>query len=216
MNQTELIKNVHDQIIDYLEDQDKNIGLTKHPVSPEYINKEFKISLDQTTDFDGIKEIIEKNNAHNLKSPPLFIGHKLIIKNTTKKSKPKLSYWTKDLNPTKFGLDFINDLRTVRFQWKPSNEFPKEWNDYSEENNMDTDVIMHGFIAQEVKEAMDKAGHPYFTGWSEGDDGMQELGEVEFITPLVKAVQELSSENKELRDELNELKIFIKKKLGDE
>ena len=35
MNQTELIKNVHDQIIDYLEDQDKNIGLTKHPVSPE-------------------------------------------------------------------------------------------------------------------------------------------------------------------------------------
>ena len=36
------------------------------------------------------------------------------------------------------------------------------------------------------------------------------------ITPLVKAVQELSSENKELKDELNELKIFIKKKLGDE
>ena len=60
MNQTELIKNVHDQIIDYLEDQDKNIGLTKHPVSPEYIKKEFNISLDQTTDFDGIKEIIEK------------------------------------------------------------------------------------------------------------------------------------------------------------
>ena len=24
------------------------------------------------------------------------------------KSKPKLNYWTKDLNPTKFGLDFIN------------------------------------------------------------------------------------------------------------
>ena len=60
MNQTELIKIVHDQIIDYLEDQDKNIGLTKHPVSPEYINKEFNISLDHTTDFDGIKEIIEK------------------------------------------------------------------------------------------------------------------------------------------------------------
>jgi len=33
---------------------------------------------------------------------------------------------------------------------------------------------------------------------------------------LVKSVQELSLENKELKDELNELKIFIKKKLGDE
>ena len=63
---------------------------------------------------------------------------------------------------------------------------------------------------------MDNAGHPDFTVWSEGDDGMQELGEVEFITPLVKAVQELSSENKELKEELNDLKIFIKKKLGDE
>jgi hypothetical protein len=29
-------------------------------------------------------------------------------------------------------------------------------------------------------------------------------------------VKELSSENKELKDELNELKILIKKKLGDE
>ena len=28
--------------------------------------------------------------------------------------------------------------------------------------------------------------------------------------------KELSTENKELKDELNELKIFIKKKLGDE
>jgi len=36
------------------------------------------------------------------------------------------------------------------------------------------------------------------------------------IPVLIKGVQELSSENKELKDELNELKIFIKKKLGDE
>jgi len=52
--------------------------------------------------------------------------------------------------------------------------------------------------------------------WSEQKDGMQLLAESELITPLVKAVQELSLENKELKDELNELKIFINKKLGDE
>ena len=51
---------------------------------------------------------------------------------------------------------------------------------------------------------MDKAGHSDFTVWSKGEDGMQELGEVEFITPLVKAVQELSSKVKELEKKLEE------------
>ena len=38
-----------------------------------------------------------------------FIGtHWGTYTHGNKKSKPKLGYWTKDLNPTKFGLDFIN------------------------------------------------------------------------------------------------------------
>ena len=49
------------------------------------------------------------------------------------------------------------------------------------------------------------------------DDGKWLSSNTEPMTwALVNAVQELSSENKELKDELNELKIFIKKKLGDE
>ena len=105
------------------------------------------------------------------------------------------------------GLDFINDLRTVNFKWKPSNEFPKEWNDYSEENNMDTDVIMHGFIAQEVKEALDKHANDIdkkFGGWSEGVDGMQHTSREMFVIPLIKAVQELSAEVKELKTKLED------------
>jgi hypothetical protein len=105
------------------------------------------------------------------------------------------------------GLDFINDLRTVRFQWKPSNEFPKEWNDYSEENNMDTEVIMHGFLAQEVKEALDKHASDddkKFSGWSEGPDGMQNTSREMFVIPLIKAVQELSTEVKELKAKLED------------
>jgi hypothetical protein len=105
------------------------------------------------------------------------------------------------------GLDFINDLRTVNFKWKPSNEFPKEWNDYSEENNMDTDVIMHGFIAQEVKEALDKHANDVdkkFGGWSEGVDGMQHTSREMFVIPLIKAVQELSAEVKELKTKLED------------
>jgi hypothetical protein len=70
-------------------------------------------------------------------------------------------------------------------------------------------------LAQEVKEAMDSIGHSEFPVWKENRDGMQELGETELITPLVKAVQELSSENKELKERLNDLEILIKDKLGD-
>jgi len=113
----------------------------------------------------------------------------------------------RNIHSQELGLDFINDLRTVRFQWKPSNEFPKEWRDYSEENNMDTDVIMHGFIAQEVKEALDKHASDNdkeFSGWKEGDDGMQNTTREMFVIPLIKAVQELSTEVKELKAKLED------------
>ena len=106
------------------------------------------------------------------------------------------------------GLDFINDLRTVRFQWKPSNEFPKEWRDYREENSMDLDVIMHGFIAQEVKEALDKHAtdnDKEFSGWKEGDDGMQHTSREMFVIPLIKAVQELTAKVDALTARVKEL-----------
>ena len=105
------------------------------------------------------------------------------------------------------GLDFINDLRTVNFQWKPQNEFPKEWNDYSETSSNDTEVVMHGFIAQEVKEALDKHASKrdsVFAGWSEGEDGMQHTSREMFVIPLIKAVQELSTEVKELKAKLED------------
>ena len=60
MNQTQLIKDIHDQIINYLEDQNKNIGLTKPNVSLKHLNKKFDVSLDEATNFDGIKGIIEE------------------------------------------------------------------------------------------------------------------------------------------------------------
>ena len=34
----------------------------------------------------------------------------------------------------------------------------KEWDEYSEENNMNLDATMHGLIAQDVKQALDDVG----------------------------------------------------------
>ena len=66
---------------------------------------------------------------------------------------------------------------------------------------MDTDVIMHGFIAQEVKSSLDKHASNNdikFSGWKEGEDGMQHTSREMFVIPLIKAVQELTARVKEL------------------
>ena len=38
----------------------------------------------------------------------------------------------RNINEDSLGLSFINNLKPVTFQWKPSNEFPEEWNEYSD------------------------------------------------------------------------------------
>ena len=105
------------------------------------------------------------------------------------------------------GLDFINELRPVTFQWKPSNEHPKSLESYSETNTMNLDATIHGLIAQEVKEAMDKVGAPTtFSGWKEDPDGSQSISREMMVTPLINAVKELSSLVKTLQAEVEELK----------
>ena len=53
---------------------------------------------------------------------------------------------------------------------------------------------------------MDSVGHSEFPVWKENRDGMQELGETELITPLVKAVQELTEMVKSQQKEIEKLK----------
>jgi hypothetical protein len=113
----------------------------------------------------------------------------------------------RNIESTTLGLDFINDLRPVKFQWKPSYEVPKEMTtEYHKENQKDLDYISHGFIAQEVKEAIDKHGDTTFGGWhvDKVDNETQRVKKNMFIMPLIKAVQELSAEVKELKAKLED------------
>ena len=92
----------------------------------------------------------------------------------------------------------------MTFKKKAPSEYPKEFDTYNEtktERN-NPNRISYGFIAQEVKASMDKAGHSEFPVWKENADTMQELGETELITPLVKAIQELTARVKELEAKL--------------
>ena len=104
-----------------------------------------------------------------------------------------------DIKEDTLGLSFINDLNTVTYRWKPSNEIPQEFKDYNEENQKDTEVVMHGMLAQEVKAALDTAGVETFSGWTVEEDGMQNISREMFVIPLIKAIQELSAEVEELK-----------------
>jgi len=113
----------------------------------------------------------------------------------------------KNIKEDTLGLDFINDLKTVTFEWKPNCEFPEHFKDYKEnpeDNMMETDKVLHGMIAQDVKAALDKAGVDTFGGWTvDPDDGCQELSQEMFVHPLIRAVQELSAKVEELENKLN-------------
>jgi len=105
------------------------------------------------------------------------------------------------------GLDFINDLRPVTFQWKKEKDIPSDMKAYKEGSETRTmnGKYNHGFIAQEVKEVIDnynlKEG---FEMWKEDEaDGRQRLGEAALMPMMVKAIQELSAKIEELEAQIN-------------
>jgi hypothetical protein len=100
----------------------------------------------------------------------------------------------KNIQPDSLGLSFLCRLNPVTYQWKPSNEIDPSLPYYSETNERDTETVMHGFVAQEVKEALDAEGCSTFNGWDAGNhDGIQAISREMFISPLVKSIQELKA-----------------------
>lgn len=110
------------------------------------------------------------------------------------------------------GLDFIKSLRPVSYKWiVGGNEYDVDANG---DKVFDDNGVLKahpvagkrthwGFLAQEVKQAVDASGVDDFAGWVLGDiedpDSVQALRYDEFIAPLTKAVQELAAANDALQ-----------------
>jgi trimeric autotransporter adhesin len=116
----------------------------------------------------------------------------------------------KDIEDSTVGLNFINDLRPVTFNYKNKGDLPKEFRGYEEGSTevYKSEKTQHGFIAQEVKSAIDKNSDIKngFSMWDDDDDtGQQRVGETALVPVLVKAIQELSAQNAELTTRIEAL-----------
>jgi hypothetical protein len=124
-----------------------------------------------------------------------------------------------NIRETVLGLDFINKIRPVDFQW--------DMRDFYVSHNVDDNSVAtkaptplsqitpdgskkrtryhHGVIAQEVQALIESTGVDFggFQNHSKnGGDDVLSIGYEEFIAPLIKAVQELSAKNNSLEERL--------------
>jgi len=95
------------------------------------------------------------------------------------------------------GLSFINDLRPVTYNWKKAKDVPSDLPQYVEGSNepclgQTYGTELHGFIAQEVKAALDN--HPEVKEgqslWQTDETTVQTLAPAALVPMLVKAIQE--------------------------
>ena len=121
---------------------------------------------------------------------------------------PSDERYKEEITTSTAGLSFINDLRPVTFKWKKEKDIPTDHRAYvanSDKRVMERgEKVNHGFIAQEVKTAIDNHSEikDGFDMWQVDDsDGRQRLAPSELIPMLVKAIQELSAEVAALKGE---------------
>ena len=122
----------------------------------------------------------------------------------------------KDIEDSDIGLSFVNSLKPRKFKKIHPSEYDAEllekrykkggylYDDDKDEvikDEFDEERVWDGLIAQEVKESMDNLGVE-FSGWGEESNGKQGITYSTLVTPLIKAVQELSAKVEELEAKL--------------
>jgi hypothetical protein len=111
------------------------------------------------------------------------------------------------------GLSFVNDLRPITYNWKKKKDAPSDTIYYEEGSDepclgYSYGNTLHGFIAQEVKIAIDNHSEikEGFKMWKQYDNGVQTVASGNLIPILTKAVQELSAKIDTMQEEINTLK----------
>jgi hypothetical protein len=102
----------------------------------------------------------------------------------------------KNINPLPLGLEFINDLNPVEFDWNMRDGGKVDIHDF-------------GFIAQELKASQVKLGITVPNLVYESNPDRLEASYGALLPLIVKSIQELKSENNALKSENNSFKSEI-------
>ena len=115
-----------------------------------------------------------------------------------------------DITTSTAGLSFIKDLRPVTYKWRQEKDIPDTMQAHVADSTTRfcNDKTNHGFVAQEVKAAID--AHPEikdgFEMWdTDVQDGRQRIADGALVPILVKAIQELSAKNTALEARITTL-----------
>lgn len=108
-----------------------------------------------------------------------------------------------DVRDTRLGLDFIRALRPVDFRWDLREDYtPTTEGAPTKQGAKKRTRFHHGLVAQEVRAVIERTGTD-FGGFQDhainGGDDVLSLGYEELIAPLIKAVQELSTQVADLQ-----------------
>ena len=105
------------------------------------------------------------------------------------------------------GLRFINLLKPITYNYDLAKEYAlmgrTDSSSYAEKNDIEK-INFTGFVAQQVDAAAKQIGYDF--------SGVDKSGKIwglrysEFVVPLVKAVQELSGQNDDMKSEIGNLK----------
>ena len=101
--------------------------------------------------------------------------------------------WKSDIQNSSLGLDFISKLRPVSYL----------------RNNDESKKTEYGFIAQEVEEVLKETGTENTGMITVTDEGMYELRYNDLLAPMVKAIQELKTENDLLKERLTKFEQLV-------
>jgi hypothetical protein len=101
--------------------------------------------------------------------------------------------WKDDIQSLSTGLDFVSQLRPVSYTRKNDQKHRTEY----------------GFIAQEVEQVLKDQGIQNSGMLTIDEKGFYELRYNDLLAPMVKAMQELQSENESLKKELTSLRASV-------
>ena len=121
----------------------------------------------------------------------------------------------KKIEDNEMGLEFIEALRTVNFEFKSYNELhstqpeltqyqPHSYEDLDEPPEEHKKGVQTGLVAQELEEVLTSQGCEHFKGLFDDRFNVKQIDKEEFIMPLIKAVQELSQKVRDLEERLAE------------